>query len=184
MPVIRQHECGRRATSIQERAGFVFGTLTVLASNTTLVISQLSKIDMKALSNALRVRITSGSLPPLPPLEAVDDENVTRDEDDSDSLREFAGPESGAVLEQLKRLSELNEAGVLSDAEFTVAKAGYSGACEGGNASDTCQFNSHCPACAVNSGRRYLASFRRRSAASAGARLRPALRTLTAFPEL
>jgi hypothetical protein len=106
-------------TSIKEKAGVLLGTLTVLASNTTLVITNVSKIDMKALSNALRTRLSTGALPALPALEIpaasseIDDEPPTVD-----------APGGGNdVLEQLARLGELHEAGVLSDDEFADAKA-------------------------------------------------------------
>jgi hypothetical protein len=104
-----------RITSIREKAGMLLGTLTVLASNTTLVITNVSKTDMKALSNALRTRISTGSLPTLPPLEVP---SSVADENDAHG----AGPAADA-LEQLARLGDLRNSGVLSEVEFAEAKA-------------------------------------------------------------
>lgn len=105
--------------SIREKAGVLLGTLTVLASNTTLVITNVSKVDMKALSNALRTRLSTGSLPALPALEmpAASAEN----DDEPSAVAEPAG--GNDVLEQLARLGELRDAGVLSEDEFADAKA-------------------------------------------------------------
>jgi hypothetical protein len=79
----------------------------------------MSKIDMKALSNALRTRLSTGSLPALPALEmpAPSSEN----DDEPSTVDAPAG--GNDVLEQLARLGELREAGVLSEDEFADAKA-------------------------------------------------------------
>lgn len=108
-----------RITSTKEKAGVLMGTLTVLASNTTLVVTNISKVDMKALSKALRARLTTGSLPPLPALELPD---ASAAMDDEASVTDVPAANDSA-LDQLARLGELHLSGVLRDDEFTDAKA-------------------------------------------------------------
>ena len=107
-------------TSVRERTGLVLGSLTVLASSTELVIANVGKPDLKVVASALRSRITTGSLPPLPAID-LDAE----DESDADPPIEI--DDSVDVLAQLRQLGELRDAGVLTDAEFESAKAALLG---------------------------------------------------------
>jgi len=104
-------------TSVREKGGLVFGTLTVLASSTELVISEVPKADMKALASALRARMSTGSLPPLPPLDLTDTT------DDGEPPSAPLSDQDADVLAQLRQLGELKESGVLTGAEFEAAKA-------------------------------------------------------------
>lgn len=108
-----------RITSVREKGGLVFGSFTVLASSTELVVTQVAKADLKALAKALRARISTGALPPLPPLDLGD---AGLDEEEGVPTSAPAGAPSADVLDQLRQLGELRDAGVLSDDEFEAAK--------------------------------------------------------------
>ncbi len=92
----------RSLSSVQSKAGLVTGELAVHASGNQAVISQIVKQDLKHLADALRERIaTSGqrsavaSLPPSQP----------------------------DVMDQLRKLGELRDAGVVTQDEFDKKKA-------------------------------------------------------------
>lgn len=110
-----------RITSIREKSGLLLGTLTVVASNTQMVVSEISKVDMKRLSVALRLRISTGALPPLPAvsLSAVDDDM----EQDASPVNGSTSDGRTKLLEQLEHLGRLKDAGVLGADEFEDAKA-------------------------------------------------------------
>lgn len=100
-----------RITSVRSKAGVLLGTLTVLASNTELVIKNVNKPDLVVLAGALRMRIATGALPVLAPLDDSPEEPL-------------AGVDGGEnVLDHLRQLGELHESGVLTAAEFQTAKA-------------------------------------------------------------
>jgi len=108
-----------RITAVREKAGMLMGTLTVVASNTEMAISQVPKQDMKKLAQALRAWMSSGSLPQLPAVDLEDPQVVTADP--NVRAEEMAGPRADPV-EQIARLSGLRDQGAITDEEFESAK--------------------------------------------------------------
>ena len=100
-----------RITAVREKAGMLMGTLTVVASGTEMVISQVPKQDMKNLAQALRTRMASGSLPQLPAVELRDSEPVTSEPDTAPLVSEGAQPD---LVEQLAQLAALKDSGALT----------------------------------------------------------------------
>jgi hypothetical protein len=115
-----------RITSVNEKAGMLLGTLTVLASNTTLTISDIEKRDMKNLAAALRTRMASGSLPPLPPIDTDDldaDEPAPKRSGGGPNSRPDPAPDGDAPLRQLEQLASMLERGIITQADYDETKA-------------------------------------------------------------
>lgn len=93
----------RSLSSVQSKAGFATGELTVHASGNQAVISHIIKPDLKHLADALRERIATGGQPPAP-----------------SPLPPSTQPD---VMEQLRKLGELRNVGVLTQEEFDAKKA-------------------------------------------------------------
>jgi hypothetical protein len=99
-----------RLTSVQTKAGIGTGDLTVYASGNSSVIKSIIKTDLKYLADALRQRIGEGNLatqraaPPASPTGPV------------------------GVADQLTKLADLRDRGVLTDDEFAAQKAKLLGA--------------------------------------------------------
>ena len=95
-----------KITSIQWSTGLLLGKMTVFASGNKAEINNVQMKDGKVITDAVRARIASGgpstSQPPAPR-----------------STTAAQGPD---VYEQLKKLSELHTAGILTDEEFTAKK--------------------------------------------------------------
>jgi hypothetical protein len=94
-----------RLSSVQSKAGFASGDLTVHASGNSAVIKSIIKPDLKYLGDALRQRIgqgksTSEASPPPPAPDAVVD-----------------------VADQLAKFAALREQGILTEEEFAAQKA-------------------------------------------------------------
>lgn len=86
-----------RITSVQWHAGVLSGTITVYASGTKAEITNVHKDDGRELTERLRDRLVRLRPTPSP---AVDD-----------------------VVEQIRRLGELRDAGLLTEEEFAGKKA-------------------------------------------------------------
>jgi hypothetical protein len=94
-----------KISSIQWSTGMLLGKMTVFASGNKAEILNVQKQDGKMITDAVRARIAKGT--PAP----------------SEEPAPFASPVSGPdVYEQLKRLGELHQAGVLTDEEFAAKK--------------------------------------------------------------
>jgi len=94
-----------KISSIQWSTGMLLGKMTVFASGNKAEILNVQKQDGKMITDAVRARITRGT--PAP----------------SEEPAPFAPLASGPdVYEQLKRLGELHQAGVLTDEEFAAKK--------------------------------------------------------------
>jgi hypothetical protein len=94
-----------KISSIQWSTGMLLGKITVFASGNKAEIVNVQKLDGKAITDAVRARTTGGSRPnepatatPTPSLPGAD------------------------VLDQLRKLGELRDAGVLTDEEFAAKK--------------------------------------------------------------
>lgn len=95
-----------KISSVQWSAGMVTGTLTIFASGNKADIDQMNKKDGKQISDAVRARLNS-SPPPPPPvyIQPQPTENSTPD-----------------VYEQLRKLGELRDLGVVTPDEFEHKK--------------------------------------------------------------
>jgi len=90
-----------RISSVANKAGFATGELTVHASGNIAVIGGIVKGDLKYLVDALRQRLAEGATvaaPSTPP------------------------PAQPDVMDQLRKLAELRDAGILTPAEFDTKK--------------------------------------------------------------
>lgn len=97
-----------KISSVQSNTGLVLGTLTIFASGNKAEIGGLTKEECKAIGDALRARI-SGS-PPASVAAAV-------------AAPTPAGAPQPDVLDQLRKLGELRDAGVLTEEEFAAKKS-------------------------------------------------------------
>ena len=86
-------------SSVQSKAGLATGELAVHASGNNAVISGIVKPDLKHLGDALRQRIAAAGQPVAP------------------------APAQPDIMEQLKGLAELRDAGILTSEEFDAKKA-------------------------------------------------------------
>ncbi|MET9318318.1 PH domain-containing protein [Kribbella sp. NPDC003505] len=97
-----------KISSVQWSSGVLLGKIIVFASGNKAEITNVQKADGKAITDAVRARLTDVSQPsPVseqPPAPAN------------------GGPKPD-VYEQLAKLGELRNAGVLTDAEFETKKA-------------------------------------------------------------
>lgn len=96
----------RSLSSVQSNAGLVTGDLTVHASGNRAVISQIVKQDLKHLADALRERIATGRQPFAPP-----------------SPSPSPAASQPDVMDQLRKLGDLRNAGILTQEEFDAKKA-------------------------------------------------------------
>lgn len=83
-----------------------------------MAISQVPKQDMKNLALALRTRMSTGSLPQLPAVDLQDSAVAANTSADADGT---AARQQDPV-EQLARLAELRDQGVITPEDFEVAK--------------------------------------------------------------
>jgi hypothetical protein len=94
-----------KISSIQWSTGMLLGKITVFASGNKAEILNVQKQDGKMITDAVRARTAGGTSAP------------------SEVPAPVAPPASGPdVYEQLRKLGELHQAGVLTDEEFTVKK--------------------------------------------------------------
>jgi hypothetical protein len=96
----------RSISSVQNKAGMLLGELKVFASGNQAVISELQKPDLKYLVDALRQRLGATPAAATPAPAAAP-----------------APPAAPDVMDQLRRLGELRDAGVLTQQEFDAKKA-------------------------------------------------------------
>ena len=95
-----------KISSVQWSSGMIFGKLTIFVSGNKAQIENVDKQMGKQLTDSVRDRINSPSSaqaatsPATPPAAGGDD-----------------------VIEQIRKLKELHEAGVLTDEEFSAKKA-------------------------------------------------------------
>lgn len=97
-----------KISSVQWSSGMLTGTLTVFASGNKAAIGNMSKAGGKIIADTIRERLASGP-PPVPQQTAP-----------------AAAPASAAqedVLETLRKLGELRDAGVVTSGEFEAKKA-------------------------------------------------------------
>ena len=88
-----------KITSIQYKTGLIFGTITIFASGNKAEINNMVKDQTRNFGDYVRARI-SGS---------VDHASMVK-------------PSSDNTIEQLERLAELKNSGILSEQEFTDQK--------------------------------------------------------------
>jgi hypothetical protein len=93
-----------RISSVATKAGMVTGELTVHASGNNAVISQIVKADLKLLVEALRQRLADGS-------------------GAAPAMQQAAQTAQPDVMDQLRKLAELRDAGILTTEEFDAKKA-------------------------------------------------------------
>lgn len=89
-----------RISSVASKAGVLSGDLTVHASGNIAVIANILKADLKFLVDALRQRLAEGATGGAVP----------------------AAPAQPDVMDQLRRLGELRDAGILTPEEFESKK--------------------------------------------------------------
>lgn len=97
-----------KISSVQWRSGFSQGTLTVYASGNKAEIKQIVNGDGSRIAQVIRHRLAPGERP-------ADATHV-------EPTVEFA-PTADDPLEALRRLGELRDAGVVTEAEFEAKKA-------------------------------------------------------------
>jgi hypothetical protein len=98
-----------KISSVQWSSGMLMGKIIVFASGNKAEIVNVQKTDGKAITDAVRARLTEGSQSsPGPGQTAPAPAN---------------GEVKPDVYEQLTKLGELRNAGVLTDAEFEAKKA-------------------------------------------------------------
>lgn len=88
-----------KISSVSWNSGLAMGTIVVFASGNKAEIKNVQKDDGKSIVDALRARLADSPVA-APPAVAQPD-----------------------VMEQLKKLGDLRDAGILSDEEFTAKKA-------------------------------------------------------------
>jgi hypothetical protein len=94
-----------KVSSVQWATGMMTGTVTVFASGNKAEIKNVNKDDGKAITDLVRQRLSAGK--PASPTEPV------------------AQPAPGGpdIPDQIRKLGELRDAGVLTDEEFESKKA-------------------------------------------------------------
>lgn len=90
-----------KISSIQWAAGPVTGVVTIFASGNQAEIRQVEKRAGRAIVETVRARASHRDTPPQPPVAPVQPD----------------------VVDQIRRLGELRDAGVVTDAEFDTKKA-------------------------------------------------------------
>lgn len=95
-----------KISSVQWATGVLTGKIVVFASGNRAEITNVQKADGKTMTDALRARLTQR--PALAPKQ-------------SDPTAE--GGDRGRIYDELRRLGELRDAGVLTDQEFETQKA-------------------------------------------------------------
>jgi hypothetical protein len=96
-----------RISSVQWNSGMVWGTLAIFASGNKADIEQLDKRDGKQIADALRARLAA----PRPPGPPVMPQQVP-----------VPPPPGQDVYEQLRKLGELRDLGVVTPEEFEHKK--------------------------------------------------------------
>jgi hypothetical protein len=97
-----------KISSVQWSSGMMLGKIIVFASGNKAEITNVQKADGKAITDAVRARLTEGSQPSATP---------------ESTPASSTGEAKPDVYEQLAKLGELRNAGVLTDAEFETKKA-------------------------------------------------------------
>ncbi|MFC6011123.1 PH domain-containing protein [Nocardia lasii] len=95
-------------SSVQWSAGMLFGTMTVFTSGNKADISQMQKPDGKAIADKIRQLISAPTDPPTEP---------------SHPSTQSPSIPPTLIADELRKLAELRELGVLTDDEFTAQKA-------------------------------------------------------------
>ncbi|MEV0544282.1 PH domain-containing protein [Nocardia salmonicida] len=90
----------RSISSVQSKTGMITGELQIFSSGNTAKISGVVKDDLEKIAEAIRQQIAHGS--PSPPATTA-----------------ASAPD---ITDQLRKLAELYEAGILTEAEFTAKK--------------------------------------------------------------
>jgi hypothetical protein len=88
-----------RINSIQSKSGMLTGSVVITVGGTRSEITNVEKNDGKAIADAVREIISAPAAAPAP------------------------APAGDDVYAQLKKLAELRDAGILTDAEFDAKKA-------------------------------------------------------------
>lgn len=102
-----------KISSIQWSTGMLLGTITVFVSGNKSEIRNVGKNDGKAIVDLVRNRTSNKSAP------------VTAQPAPSQVAAGSAAPaqsESDVILDQLKKLGDLREAGILTEDEFSAKK--------------------------------------------------------------
>lgn len=97
-----------KISSVQWSSGMLLGKIIVFASGNKAEIVNVQKADGKAISDAVRARLTEGSQSSPAP---------------EQTRGSAAGESQPDVYEQLAKLGELRNVGVLTDEEFETKKA-------------------------------------------------------------
>lgn len=92
-----------RISSIQWSSGMLQGKIQVFVSGNKTEITNVAKVEGKAIVDSVRDSITSGSVAAAPPAPAPQGQS--------------------SDLEQLTKLAELHKLGILTDEEFAAKKA-------------------------------------------------------------
>lgn len=90
----------RTINSVQSKSGMITGELQIFSSGNTAKISGIVKDDLGKIADAIRQHIAHGSQPPA-------------------ALAAAPAPD---IADQLRKLAELYEAGILTEAEFSAKK--------------------------------------------------------------
>jgi hypothetical protein len=100
-----------KISSIQWTTGMMFGKITVFASGNKAEINNVMKVDGKAITDAVRSRLSGGPrFTPEHPSHAIPTPAPSPT---------VPAPD---VYEQLKKLADLRDAGILTDEEFAAKK--------------------------------------------------------------
>ena len=98
-----------KISSVQWQAGMLMGEIVVFASGTKAEIKQVDKVDGKTIVDAVRQRLSAPKQQEAPA------------PNPSSTAAETGG--GGDVFEQLRKLGELRDAGIVTPEEFEAKKA-------------------------------------------------------------
>jgi hypothetical protein len=96
-----------RVSSVQHSGGMMFGQLTIFSSGNKAELTNMAKDRAKEIADYIRDRISISSQIPVPPAEAATPPSASNSED---------------AFEKLKKLGELQEAGLITPEDFEQKK--------------------------------------------------------------
>ncbi|MCH1867470.1 PH domain-containing protein [Nocardioides sp. CFH 31398] len=122
-----------KISSIQWQTGMLMGTVTVFVSGNKSEIKNVSKSDGKNIVDAVRARISAGSLHQAPPMTGpmppqafaardVPSNNPSIQPGAKAPTPAVPGDDAARVFDQIRTLGELHQAGILTEQEFTEKK--------------------------------------------------------------
>jgi Bacterial PH domain/Short C-terminal domain len=96
-----------KVSSVQWSSGIALGTVTIFASGNKAEIGNVQKRDGKALVDRVRARLATQDAGPAAARESAAEPAAA----------------AGSITDQIRKLGELHDAGILTDDEFATKKA-------------------------------------------------------------